>query len=75
MRSSERRIGREEALNRHMNFCKKFKALRPVWNPTELLISSVKQLILRSLYSPRSSSVIGAGEAHKDTIDFFNFGI
>ncbi|XP_055831370.1 uncharacterized protein LOC129900421 [Solanum dulcamara] len=57
MRSSERRIGREEALNRHMNFCSKFRALTPPPNRTDELISAVKQLMLRSLDSPRSSPV------------------
>nr|GMD45857.1 uncharacterized protein LOC109189306 [Ipomoea batatas] len=55
--SSERRIGSEEALNRHMTFCKKFKAQRPPPSPTEDLILAVKQLLLRSLDSPRSSPV------------------
>nr|XP_016433596.1 PREDICTED: uncharacterized protein LOC107760091 [Nicotiana tabacum] len=53
--SSERRIGREEALNRHMTFCKKFRAKSLPKNPTDELISAVKQLLLRSLDSPRSS--------------------
>ncbi|KAH0749186.1 hypothetical protein KY290_028418 [Solanum tuberosum] len=57
MRSSERRIGREEALNRHMNFCSKFRALTPPPNPKDELISAVKQLMFRSLDSPRSSPV------------------
>lgn len=51
---SERMIGTEEAMNRHMNFCKKFKKLSPPENSAEELISAVKQLLLRSLDSPRS---------------------
>ncbi|KAL2548638.1 hypothetical protein Fot_10168 [Forsythia ovata] len=58
---SEKRIGNEEALNQHMSFCKKFRTLRPPKNPTEELISAVKQLLLRSLDSPRSSPVRKAG--------------
>ncbi|KAL2517993.1 Protein of unknown function (DUF1677) [Abeliophyllum distichum] len=58
---SERGIGNEEALNKHMNFCKKFKTLSPPKNPTEKLICAVKQLLLRSLDSPRSSSMKKAG--------------
>ncbi|KAK6118340.1 hypothetical protein DH2020_047911 [Rehmannia glutinosa] len=54
---SEERIGNEEALNQHMSFCRKFKNLSPPKNPTEELISAMKQLILRSLDSPRSSPV------------------
>lgn len=54
---SERRIGNEEALNRHMSFCKKFSSLRrPPPNPTEELISAVKHLLLRTLDSPPRSS-------------------
>ncbi|KAI3822643.1 hypothetical protein L1987_10238 [Smallanthus sonchifolius] len=40
----------EEALDRHMRFCKNFRST----NPTEDLISAVKQLLIRSLDSPRS---------------------
>ncbi|XP_042031608.1 uncharacterized protein LOC121778347 [Salvia splendens] len=54
---SERGIGSEEALIRHMNFCRNFKNLAPPKNPTEELIDAVKQLLLRSLDSPRSSPV------------------
>ncbi|KAL3497406.1 hypothetical protein ACH5RR_040138 [Cinchona calisaya] len=60
---SNKRIGNEEALNLHMSFCKKFmRSLRPISNnpstsptPTtdDELISAVKQILLRSLYSPR----------------------
>lgn len=51
---SQRRTGdEEEALKSHMNFCKKFRSLRPPPNPThDQLISAVKQLLLRSLDSP-----------------------
>ncbi|XP_060185598.1 uncharacterized protein LOC132615057 [Lycium barbarum] len=54
---SERRIGTEEAINRHMNFCKEFRALKPPQHPTEELIAAVKQLMLRSLDTPKSSPV------------------
>ncbi|KAL8054451.1 hypothetical protein ABFX02_05G138100 [Erythranthe guttata] len=52
-------IGKEEALIQHMNFCKKFNTLLliPPKNPTQELISAVKQLLLKSLDSPRSSPV------------------
>ncbi|KAL0330627.1 UNVERIFIED_CONTAM: hypothetical protein Sangu_1608200 [Sesamum angustifolium] len=52
---SEKRIGNEEALNQHMSFCKELR--RPPENPTEELICAVKQLVLRSLDSPRSSQL------------------
>ncbi|XP_057799913.1 uncharacterized protein LOC131015524 [Salvia miltiorrhiza] len=54
---SEKRIGSEEAVNRHMSFCRNFKALGPPKKPTEELIAAVKQLLLRSLDSPRSGPV------------------
>lgn len=50
---SERLISAEEALNRHMNFFKQFRSSSPP-NHTESLISAVKQLLLRTLDSPRS---------------------
>ncbi|XP_059662061.1 uncharacterized protein LOC132308096 [Cornus florida] len=51
---SERPIGTEEALNRHVSFCTKFRFSSPPANPTEDLISAMKQLFRRSLDSPRS---------------------
>ncbi|KAK4419892.1 hypothetical protein Salat_2402100 [Sesamum alatum] len=54
---SEKRIGNEEALNQHMSFCNKFRS--PPKNPTEELICAVKQLVLRSLDSPRSRKPAG----------------
>ncbi|KAI3701785.1 hypothetical protein L6452_27127 [Arctium lappa] len=50
----------EEALDRHMRFCKNFRSSMssPPLNPTEDLISAVKQLLIRSLDSPRSSSSV-----------------
>ncbi|KAH6790813.1 hypothetical protein C2S51_005819 [Perilla frutescens var. frutescens] len=54
---SEKRIGKEEALNQHMSFCRKFKNLSPPKSPSDELISAVKQLLLKSLDSPRSSPV------------------
>ncbi|XP_057776409.1 uncharacterized protein LOC130995231 [Salvia miltiorrhiza] len=52
---SEKRIGKEEALNQHMSFCRKFKNLSPPSD--DELISAVKQLMLKTLDSPRSSPV------------------
>ncbi|XP_058079410.1 uncharacterized protein LOC131227620 isoform X2 [Magnolia sinica] len=49
---SSRRIGMEEALNRHLTFCEKFSPSAPL-NPTQLLISAVRQVLRRSLDSPR----------------------
>ncbi|CAN4126491.1 unnamed protein product [Withania somnifera] len=59
--SSVRRIGRDEALNRHMTFCNKFRAKSMPPNSTDELISAVKQLLLRSLDSPRSNPVSRGG--------------
>ncbi|XP_076901159.1 uncharacterized protein LOC143555513 [Bidens hawaiensis] len=44
----------EEALDRHMRFCKSFRS--EMRNPAEDLISAVKQLLIRSLDSPRAGS-------------------
>ncbi|KAK9273624.1 hypothetical protein L1049_018434 [Liquidambar formosana] len=51
---SERLISAEEALNRHMKFCEQFRSATPPLNPTEELIIAMKQLVLRSLDSPRA---------------------
>lgn len=59
--SPERRIGRDEALNRHMTFCKKFRAKSLPPNPTGELISAVKQLMLKSLDSPPRSNSMSRG--------------
>ncbi|KAK9131436.1 hypothetical protein Sjap_011923 [Stephania japonica] len=52
---SGRMISDAEALNRHMNFCKKFRSSCPPTNTSEHLISAVKQLLRRSLDSPKAS--------------------
>ncbi|KAD6454571.1 hypothetical protein E3N88_09277 [Mikania micrantha] len=46
----------EDALDRHMRFCKNFRSSMssPATNPAENLIAAVKQLLIRSLDSPRS---------------------
>ncbi|KAI6682122.1 hypothetical protein NL676_036003 [Syzygium grande] len=46
-------IDGEEALGRHMKFCEQFRSSSPPANPTEDLISAVKQLLRRTLDSPR----------------------
>ncbi|KAI3965377.1 hypothetical protein MKX01_042858 [Papaver californicum] len=52
--SSDKKITIEEALNLHMNFCKKFRCLSssPPPNPTKHLVSAMKHLLRRSLDSP-----------------------
>ncbi|KAF8032609.1 hypothetical protein BT93_D1507 [Corymbia citriodora subsp. variegata] len=50
---SEGGIDGEEALGRHMKFCEQFRSSSPPANPTEDLISAVKQLLRRTLDSPR----------------------
>ncbi|XP_048134150.1 uncharacterized protein LOC115741007 isoform X2 [Rhodamnia argentea] len=50
---SEGGIDNEEALGRHMKFCEQFRSSSPPANPTEDLISAVKQLLRRTLDSPR----------------------
>ena len=53
---SKRLISTEEALAKHMNFFKKFKASgsSPPPDPTVHLISAVRQILRRSLDSPRA---------------------
>ncbi|KAI4355419.1 hypothetical protein L6164_004195 [Bauhinia variegata] len=50
---SERLVSTEEAMTKHMNFCKKFKASGPPPNPAVHLISAMRQILRRSLDSPR----------------------
>ncbi|KAA8544814.1 hypothetical protein F0562_019595 [Nyssa sinensis] len=50
----ERLIGTEKALTQHINFCKKFKLASPFSSPTVHLISAMRQILKRSLDSPRS---------------------
>ncbi|XP_057504469.1 uncharacterized protein LOC130787977 [Actinidia eriantha] len=50
----ERLISTEEGLTRHINFCKKFNSSGPPLNPTVHLISAMRQILRRSLDSPRS---------------------
>ncbi|CAI0470746.1 unnamed protein product [Linum tenue] len=54
---AERLISTEEALARHINFCKKFSSSpepTPI-DPTLHLISAMRQILRRSFDSPRSS--------------------
>ncbi|KAI4381827.1 hypothetical protein MLD38_007864 [Melastoma candidum] len=48
---AERLVSTEEAMVRHMNFCKKFKSPEPPPDPTVHLISAMRQLLRRSLGS------------------------
>ncbi|KAG7013981.1 hypothetical protein SDJN02_24151, partial [Cucurbita argyrosperma subsp. argyrosperma] len=45
-------ITAEEAMEIHMNLCKKFTALKPPPNPAVHLISAMRQILKRSLDSP-----------------------
>lgn len=46
-------ISAEEALNRHLNFCKNFSSSIPPSNPTVHLIAAMRQILRRSLESPK----------------------
>ncbi|XP_030545176.1 uncharacterized protein LOC115751381 [Rhodamnia argentea] len=48
---TERLVSTEEAMTRHMNFCKKFKSSEPPPDPTVHLISAMRHLLRRSLES------------------------
>ncbi|KAI9119719.1 hypothetical protein K1719_009108 [Acacia pycnantha] len=50
---SKRLISTEEAMIRHINFCKKFNTSGPPPNATVHLISAMRQILRRSLDSPR----------------------
>ncbi|XP_059457884.1 uncharacterized protein LOC132187554 [Corylus avellana] len=50
---SERLISTEEAMAKHMNFFKKFKSSEPPPDPTVHLIAAMRQILRRSLDSPR----------------------
>lgn len=54
VRCEERLISAEEALSRHFNFCNKFRSSGPPPDPTAHLISAMRQLLRKSLVSPRS---------------------
>ncbi|KAK9102421.1 hypothetical protein Sjap_019675 [Stephania japonica] len=69
---SDRDIGTEEALNRHTNFFKKFRSASPPANPTEHLVSAMRQILRKSsnAESPRvvlrSSSGNRLGNENED---------
>lgn len=50
---TERLISTEEAMSLHMNFCKKFLSSEPPPDPTVHLIAAMRQVLRRSLDSPR----------------------
>ncbi|KAG2722607.1 hypothetical protein I3760_02G134300 [Carya illinoinensis] len=50
---SEGLISTEEAITNHFNFCKTFKSSEPPPNPTVHLIAAMRQILRRSLDSPR----------------------
>lgn len=52
-RSEKGDIGTGEAVKRHMKFCEQFRSSSPPSNPGEDLISAMKQLLRRTLDSPR----------------------
>lgn len=54
MMRCERLINTEEALSRHLNFCKNFSSSSPPPDPTVHLIAAMRQLLRRSLDSPKS---------------------
>ncbi|OWM86062.1 hypothetical protein CDL15_Pgr027288 [Punica granatum] len=53
---TERLVSAEEAMNRHMNFCKKFKSPGPTTDPTIHLISAMRQILRKSLESRSTPS-------------------
>lgn len=53
IRRSGYRITTEEAINRHISFFKKFRAVAPPVNPTEHLVAAVRKMMRRCIDSPR----------------------
>ncbi|CAI9114438.1 OLC1v1015160C1 [Oldenlandia corymbosa var. corymbosa] len=51
---SDRLISTEEAVNRHFSFCNKFRSSGPPPNPTQHLVSAFRQILRKSLGSPKS---------------------
>lgn len=51
---SEKLINTEEAMSHHMNFCRKSTSSDPPLNPAVHLITAMRQILRRSLDSPRS---------------------
>lgn len=62
----EKLISTEEALIRHINFCKKFNSAGPPANPAIHLISAMRQILRRSLDSPRSLRSMPSSPTKKD---------
>lgn len=58
-RSQREDIGTGEAVKRHMKFCEQFRSSSPPSNPGEDLISAMKQLLRRTLDSPRKNDFAG----------------
>ncbi|KAI9106391.1 hypothetical protein K1719_021919 [Acacia pycnantha] len=54
---SERDISTDEAMKSHKKFRQQFRETSPPNNPTEDLIKAMKQLMLRSLESPRNEGM------------------
>ncbi|CAH1442445.1 unnamed protein product [Lactuca virosa] len=54
MRSERLMISTEEAMFRHMNFCRMSSSSDPPPNPAVHLITAMRQILRRSLESPRS---------------------
>ncbi|KAJ4816557.1 DUF1677 family protein (DUF1677) [Rhynchospora pubera] len=53
IRRSGCRITTEEAIDRHISFFKKFRAVAPPVNPAEHLVAAVRKMMRRCLDSPR----------------------
>lgn len=55
---SRRNISTDEAVKRHVNFCEQFRTSSPPSKPTEDLISAMKQLLRRTLDSPKKEGFV-----------------
>lgn len=66
---SKRLISTEEALNRHMSFSKSFRSSPPPMNSSDELIWAMRQLLRRTLDSPRAARSMPASPRRKDDGD------
>ncbi|URE00294.1 hypothetical protein MUK42_19547 [Musa troglodytarum] len=66
---SERRISTEEALSRHTSFFESFRSAAPPVDTAEHLIAAMRQLLRRSLNSPRATRSTPGSSLHEAARD------
>lgn len=69
---SDADISTDEALDRHLKFCEKFRSESPPVNPAEDLISAMKNLLRRSLDSPRQKGLCQSPSSFSRSKSYFS---